>query len=235
VINCDSAGGPVAGQLPRTVGLVLKLGNTVVSADAAWSIVSAGAATATVDDTATVSAGNLTVTALPANSDIVVSATYGGVTLRQTVSFARNIAPPPVSGGSGGTSASDTSVSDPGSTSYVVCTDDLTVTTGSGGQVRLSASIEYLHAGLVGRNLAGRWQRNISGTWTDVGTEITGTNSSSTTDPESGAPVDVYGVLAIDQTITGLGASTSQSFRLRLKRSGGTAWTVWGTATATGS
>lgn len=235
IINCDSAGVPAAGQLPRTVGLTLKLGNTVVSADAAWSIVSAGAATATVDDTATAAAGNLTVTALPSNADVIVSATYGGVTLRITVSFNRLLAPPPVSGSGGGTSASDTSIVDPASTSFTVVSDDLTVTTGSGGQVRLVANVDYNHFGGIGQRIIGRWQRNISGTWTDVGTEVSGTDSYRELDAESGSNFDYPGTLSIDQTITGLGASTSQSFRLRTRRSGGTSWSVYGSATATGS
>jgi hypothetical protein len=235
IINCDSAGVPAAGQLPRTVGLTLKLGNTVVSADAAWSIVSAGAATATVDDTATSAAGNLTVTALPSNADVIVSATYGGVTLRITVSFNRLLAPPPVSGSGGGTSASDTSIVDPASTSFTVVSDDLTITTGSGGQARLVANIDYNHFGGIGQRIIGRWQRNISGTWTDVGTEVSGTDSYREFDAESGSNFDYPGTLSIDQTITGLGASTSQSFRLRTRRSGGTSWSVYGSATATGS
>jgi hypothetical protein len=235
IVNCDSAGVPAAGQLPRTVGIVLKLGNTVVSADAAWSIVSAGAATATVDDTATSAAGNLTVTALPSNADVIVSATYGGVTLRITVSFQRLLAPPPVSGSGGGTSASDTSIVDPASTSFTVVSDTLTITTGSGGQARLVANVDYNHFGPVGQRIIGRWQRNISGTWTDVGTEISGTDSYTQLDAESGSILDFPGTLSIDQTITGLGASTSQSFRLRTRRSGGTSWGVYGSATATGS
>jgi hypothetical protein len=235
IINCNSAGVPAAGQLPRTVGLTLKLGNTVVSADAAWSIVSAGAATATVDDTATAAAGNLTVTALPSNADVIVSATYGGVTLRITVSFNRLLAPPPVSGSGGGTSASDTSIVDPASTSFTVVSDDLTVTTGSGGQVRLVANVDYNNFGGIGQRIIGRWQRNISGTWTDVGTEVSGKDSYRELDAESGSNFDFPGTLSIDQIITGLGASTSQSFRLRTRRSAGTRWSVYGSATATGS
>jgi hypothetical protein len=97
------------------------------------------------------------------------------------------------------------------------------------------ANVDYNHFGVVGQRIIGRWQRNISGTWTDVGTEVSGTDSYTELDSESGSILDYPGTLSIDQTITGLGASTSQSFRLRTRRSAGTSWSVYGSATATGS
>ncbi len=81
-IAVDHTGTVQSGQLPRVVGVRRMRGDTNVSASTTWSIPSASGVTATIDDTATASGGNITVTACNGSGYITVRGVRDSVTLK---------------------------------------------------------------------------------------------------------------------------------------------------------
>jgi hypothetical protein len=174
-----------------------------------------------------------------AEAVIRLTAVYVGATQTMDVKVRRNLAPPPVTGtGGSGTSATDSTLSTVSSNSMVVVSDELTVTTGSAGQVALSAPLSfYVADGGAGGTfgLFGVWQRWNGSAWVDVGSEVAH-SASATLDYFEYFPMANEGTIVVNSTATGLGSGVSVKFRLMCRTSSGTRpHSLIGTASATGS
>ncbi len=236
-IAADFAGTVEPGQLPRNIMATRLQGGVDVTTDSAWSyVVDSGSITATIG----ASTGVLNITALGSTSVLTISSVYGGVTKSRTVTVTKqNGAAPSVGGGGTGTSASDTTFASFNSATMATVSDVLTVTTGSGGIVDLAAplSVTTAEAAPIGSfdvKLIWQWDSTGGGVWVDLGTEV-----ASDPDCEVDLGVDYEmtpGAVTVPYQKTGLGAATSQKFRLQARNASGTrVMYLSGTASAVGS
>ncbi|WP_310496492.1 hypothetical protein [Sandarakinorhabdus sp.] len=224
VIKADHTGAALAGQLPRAVQARRFLGDTDVTTTTTWSIVATGC-------TATIGAatGLIDITACTTNGKIVVTSVRDTVTIAVEVAVLLELAPPPSSGGGGsggGGSASGTVSYATSSTSYGTAAIELTVTIGTGGTCALAFPGTFTVASGGTQDARGKWQRETSpGTWADVGSEASSTEGAD----GDGTP----GSISVDANATGLTPSSSQKFRLLLRRAAaGGSMSFTGTASA---
>jgi hypothetical protein len=239
-IQCDHLGTPLAGQLPAVVGVALKRGTSIVSGQAACTLPNLPASiTATIDDSTGATAGNVTITAVTANGTVNVQMVLDGVTFTTSFAVQRVLAPAPTPPPGGATSATATVSGSPNSATLITVSGEMTVTTGSAGTITLGGGLDYTRDSGIGTNRAfARWQRLISAVWTDVGTEITAaTDATNYTDSETGALEKNPGSLSAATTLTGLGANTTHTLRLRARQrsTDTTSIDITGSVTGTGS
>ena len=188
------------------------------------------------------SSGVLTLNSGLASPEAVlnITATYGGTSYPPfAVKVKKETAAPPVSGGSGATFASDTSLGT-FTSSFSAISDNLVVTTGaSSTSVALTAAnvVLYMDANYTNGtsyNCEFKWQRETSpGTWSDVAAAV-----NSSPDPMLNLVTDteVIGEVTCNQSATGLSSSTEYTFRLVAKTTsaGSQTVTAYGTASAQG-
>ena len=241
VFAADYLGVLNTGQLPRTVKATRRRGGIDVSDTTTWTIATANC-TATISST-----GLVSITAVTGTGSITVISDRDGVELRTQFDVIVQRAAPPQSGGggTGGTSASATSFTSilGNSTWTTITSPDLVITIGSNGEAALSAPLEFNVGGThsVGLNSYGaqlRWQRETSpGTWSTVQTNSETTTCDVEYDSEIGILYSSNGVVTCNATVTGLTASSTQTFRLQGYASTGSTRDTWffGTAAAVGS
>lgn len=213
------------GQLPATANLNRLRGSTDVSTSTTWSIVSQGGITG---GTVTVSNGVVTIpagVAVPASTSITVRSVRDGVTIDTILAVTKTTAAPPSTGGGGGTTVSDSTFGSVSGTSFVAISDLMTVKTGSGGQIALTAaSIETIApaaspTGTFTIELQWRW-RTIGGSWNTLTAR---TNSAdAVVETESGAFFAYRGSVTSNETVTGLSASTDHEVQLTARRTSAT-------------
>jgi hypothetical protein len=236
VFQADHLGNISPGQLPRTVQATRRRGTVVVSASTSWSLEA-------TNFTGSISAaGLLTITDVDGNGQARIISSRDGVELRTGFDVAVQRAAAPITGGGGsGTSASDSSFEQ--TADGLIWTDltgDLTITTGSAGEASLGAPLEFFpnvtfpDTGGFTFGAGLRWRRQTSpGVWTVVGSEATET-SVAVVERDSGMTIfTANGTITCNRTATGLGAGTSQTFRLQGRSADPTYFL--GTASAVGS
>lgn len=234
-IMADFDGTVFSGQLPRSLTARRQRGDTDVSTSTTWSVATSGC-------TASITDGVVSVTACAASGWIDVISDRDAVTLTGRISIIKSLATVPASGGSGSSSASDSTIADVVSASYgTVHAGVLTVAAGAGGIVTLSAPLIFdttsaSPAGTFG--LSGKWQwRIVGGSWADVASEIA--HSSVVTVTNEGGGIfdsDSGGVLTVNMSKTGLTPATAYEFQLLLRNPSGTRTRfVTGTASAVAS
>jgi hypothetical protein len=239
IFQADFLGVLSVGQLPRSIQAVRRKGTTDVSSTTTWSIT-------TFNCTATISSGGLiSITAVSGTGSITVISVRDSVELRTSFDVVVQRAPAPsTGGGGGGTTASVSSfTSILGNSTWTTLTTDLTVTTGSVGQVQLSAPLEFnvgepYSNGLNSFGAQLRWQRESSpGTWSTLATVSETDPCFVEYDTEIGVLYGSNGTITCNFNSTGLGASTTQKFRLQGFASTGSSRNTWffGTASAVGS
>jgi hypothetical protein len=231
-------------QLPRNYAFKRYRGtNDVTASGTTWSIVSQAGITG---GTVTASGGSVTIptgVTIAASATIIVkSARSGEPDLVSEISITRSDGLPPSTGGGGGTSASDSSFTFFSSTSFVDVSDVLTVTTGSGGSIGLSAPLSFRASPVAptgSYNIELKWQyRPVGGSWTDVtgGAQASTSPTVITFDGTELYYVEL-GSATCSRTQSGLTASADYEVKLLARQTAGTARTLRlsGTATAVGS
>jgi hypothetical protein len=206
-VNADYTGALLVGQVPIYLQGVRKRGNTDVSATSTWTAVGTGC-------TVSISSGGLlTISAVTGTGRVSWTAASDGVTLAAETVITKAVAAAPTSGGTGGTSVS-ASVSSFNSASYGAAqTGIMTVMTGSGGALNLTAPLSFNGSG----DVLGKWQwRAISGTFADVAAEIADINPAS---PAAGGEPASPGYIEVTQTKSGLSATTNYEVQLLMRRS----------------
>jgi len=218
-VQADYTGAVISGQLPRDIACTRKAGNTDVTTSATWSI-SATGCTATIG----AATGIVNITAVASSGYIDVTSVYASITLVNRIVVTKVNASPPASGGSGSSSAYDSTVTGTGSTSYGSANaGTLTVTAGAAGQVDLSAPLEtFVPSGTVG--CKGKWQwRVVAGSWADVASEISSLASATASDP---------GYIEVNMSKTGLTNGVDYEFQLLMRLASAGSMTFSGTASA---
>lgn len=233
VVEAKTNGDAVDGELPFTTNFSLLYRGTDRTTDAAWSVnVDSGDITLSIG----AATGQVTVTAMGSLlASYTVTATIDGRETKFVHQVAKRLAGVDINTGTGGSSSADNSFNSFNSTSYVVVTDVMNMQTGTAGEVDLSAplTIKVGSGSPTGSYSATlRWQQDIGGTWTDVGSEHVSGNS--TREPDGTV---IPASASANETLTGLTASTAYSFRLTAKANAGDGVTRFlsGTASATGS
>jgi len=223
-ITADYQGTVDANQLPYEVAIKRFYGDTDVTTDTAWSV-----ATTTGDITASIGAatGILSISDVGTSGTLTVSSDYNGVIKTRLVPVTLTLSAPPTSSGGGtggGTTSSDTTFNSISSTSHTAISDELTVTVSSSGTVTLSASL------LVRTNRAaptgtfpvkGKWQWWDGAAWVDLAAEVESDPDCEVTQPETIYEIQP-GDLTVNDSKSGLGAGSSQKFRLMARNTSGT-------------
>ncbi len=223
IINADSSGAVLAGQVPKATAYKFIRSNADLTTSAAWSVtvlsgtISASIGAATGVLSINTSGGVLT------TGKVKITATYNGVARTKEIIITKNSAVASTGGGSGGgtggTGQNATITGTQTSTTPVVIISptSMTVNAGSLGQVTLTADYTYTSSGTSPKDMTTRWQRNIASVWTDVGSARV--SDSQAYDEVGGGNVEGYG--SHSETITGLGANTTGlQFRLTGYNSG---------------
>lgn len=133
-------------------------------------------------------------------------------------------------------SASDSTFTDITTTSFVAISDVLQVRVGSDGNLTFSGALSFepltLTNGLY--NVRAIWRyRTVGGSWVDVGTEISATNTSTVT----GGVLDAPGDIDVAASLSGLSVDTNYEVQLyarRVSASPANTITFSGTATVVG-
>ena len=246
-LYADYLGAFLADQLPKSVGIVRRKGGTDVTESTTWSIVSQGAITG---GTVTISSsGAVTIpsgVSMPANTSIVVRCVRDGVTLETTLGVTKLSEFAPSTGGSGGTTVTDSSFTSISGTTFVDISDVMTVKTGASGKIQLSAPLSITAAAATPSvsgsdgNVELIWQyRAIGGSFADVGTAVA-------SNPDLLVYFDAEfkewnvesGYVNCSPTLTSLSASTDYEVKLRARRTSSTPTKTLnfvGTASAVGS
>lgn len=230
-----------SGQLPYDAAFTVKrLDGTDLTTSASWAgVLKSGTATFTPTVGSPNSTGVLNVTAMSSDAVIEMQATYGGKTVKGSLTLVKNTDPPPVGGGGSGgsgTSASTGSISSSTSASYGAAnTSVLSVQAGSGGTVSCVFNDTFQRSSATGiGNCYGKWQwRVVGGVFADITTEIMSDGPSY----KSGSPdfEVTNGSASINMNKTGLTNGTTYEFQLLLRSAGAYTINHSGTASATGS
>lgn len=222
-IEAATDGTVAGGELPANYTYSLESDGVEVASGVTWAVsVTEGTATVSIS-----TAGLLTLSALTSNTaSIRVQATYGGVVKALVFSVRKRIASVDINTGSGGTSATDNSFDSFNTESYVAVSDELAITTGSAGEVDLTAPLTFR---VLSSNPPTdyeadlKWQRDNGGSWVDVGSVV---GAVCTVEPD-GTVVAGYPSITASET---LAASTSYTYRLVAKA----VWTAEETINGTG-
>lgn len=187
IIYCDAIGNQLPNQFPpRVLTPSVKMGIEDIRTRADVSYIlepdSAENVVATVNNTfdspdkgrITVTSGNPGFLMLTVRVD---TRDYGPF----KISFERQIAPTASTGGVGAKLAEDSTIDTVINTSYSKMAGPLTVTVGTGEDALCTAPLTYSLGASVNGNAAliAKWRRSPAGagTWTDIGTPVTGTTS----------------------------------------------------------
>ncbi|MEP2103100.1 MAG: hypothetical protein ABJP02_04850 [Parasphingorhabdus sp.] len=138
-------------QLPATSGISRYKGDEDVSSTAnfgtVWTIENQGGITGA---TVTVANGIVTIplgATIPKSGDILVKSARDGFPLFTTIPVSRDDAAAPTSGGGvGGTSASDNSLGNATTTSFVAISDELELQTGANGEIQCAGGLSIIAA-----------------------------------------------------------------------------------------
>lgn len=236
-VYADHAGTVLAGQLPITLTAKRYFNEVDVTTSATWSIsVRSGSATVSIG----AATGVVTISAVGAASTVVrVTSVRNALTLYKDFIIVRSDASPPAGSG-GGTSASDSTLASISSATHAAISDELTVTTGSAGQVDLSAPLTVRTAAESPDGtfeVHGKWEWYNGAAWEDVAAEVASNPDCSVVyESETGAYLVSAGTLSVVTAKTGLAASSSEKFRLMARNASGTrTMTFSGTASAVAS
>ncbi len=240
--TADYTGALDSGQVPRSVLIRRKKGNIDVSASTAWSIPSISGCTATIDNSATSSGGNLNITAVSSNGSITVRSVRDGVTLETVIDVTKLLSPPPNTGGSSGTLVNDSTFASVSGVGDVVISDVMTVTTGPNGQIAFTAPLIVFAtaSNVIGTwPVAMRWQYGpVGGAYVATGEAFSAPDAFTSDDGGFGGLTEHLGSVIHSPTVTGLSASTDYEVRLLARRVNGTGVKTLnfsGTASAQGS
>jgi len=237
IIQANSAGSVLAGQLPRPLKASFFLGGADVSSGTTWSL-DVAAAVATISTT-----GQISLLAQPASGRIKVTGVRSGVTLTGTFLVATNVAAVPGTPSGGGTAQTFSSFTSTNSTSFVQVGAEQTVSTGSVGTLTATGSLGF-SAVLPDNQFARaelKWQYRTpvgSGTWTDFGPGIRESGAAFGgvfNDPEQEPEPSYPGAISANQTSTGPAASTSYGVRLVARSLDARTIQMFGSATVAGS
>lgn len=237
-IYADHTGAALAGQLPKTLTAKRYFNEVDVTASSTWSIaVRSGSATVSIG----AATGAITISAVGAAASVVrVTSVRNALTIYKDFTIIRSNANPPSSGSGGGTSASDSTFASFNSATHAAVSDELTVTTGTAGEVALSAPLNVTTAAAAPDGtyeVFGKWEWYNGAAWVDVAAEVASNPDTLVIyESESNIYVTNAGSISVAATKTGLGASTSQKFRLMARNASGTrTMTFSGTASAVAS
>lgn len=248
IFHYDYTGTALSGEFSRDLGFKLLTPGGQITSGITWSYTVTGG---TVNGFTSASGaqsmsgsgtGTLTISSLGSSTaSVQVTASFGGSTHSAITPLSQNVAAPPTTsgGGTGGTTtlASQSPQYSVNSTTFTDITGTMAVTLPTGvTTVHLNGNITYtpdttLHAG--GWTVEQKWQRQISGTWTDVDTSPSTTSTS--VDGGNGDPYNANaGSIRDAQTVSSLTAGTSYNFRIVARITSGTRsqWTS-GTASIT--
>ena len=237
IIQANSGGFVLAGQLPRPLKASFFLGGADVSSSTTWSL-DVAAAVATISTT-----GQISLLAQPASGRIKVTGVRTGVTLTGTFLVATNVAAAPGTPSGGGTAQTFSSFTSTDSTSFVQVGAEQTVLTGSVGTLTATGSLGF--SAVLSDNQFARaelkWQYRTpagSGTWTDFGTGIRESDAAFGGvfgDPEQEPQPSYPGTISANQASTGPAASTSYGVRLVARSLDARTIQMFGSATVAGS
>jgi hypothetical protein len=207
IVNADSAGAALYGQLPRTLSNRRKRGNVDVSATTTWNYTTSNCTITNAGN------GDISLTAVSARTAYIdVSSTRDGITLpTQRIPVTRNDAEPAVVGGAGAPSFSVTVSQSITDTSFDGTPQVLafgTMRSTAAGVLNVAAAIEYTAPSPQNGTLSVKWQWSLAGAnvWTDWnGGTITGTTA-------NGAS-DTPGFVNASGAITGRAVSTDHDLR----------------------
>ncbi len=222
IVQADYEGTVETGQLPKNYNFKRIRGATDVSASATWSIVAATGCTATVTD------GVVSLTAVSAMSaSFTVRSVRDGVTINSPVTVSRQDADPPEAAG-GGTSVYSSTAYSTSSSSFVAVSPELNFNTGTAGEAAFSAPLSLIvdaasPADPIGWDVEAKWQyrEGTSGTWLDAPGGPIGETLKPKVEYEAPIYYDTDGSIYVNQTKTGLTASTAYQARLVARRSSG--------------
>jgi hypothetical protein len=230
-VNADHTGVVLSGQLPRNVAATRYDGVTDVTTSATWSATTlSGGITYTIG----AATGIVNITALESSSVVQITSVYEDISRSRILVVNRVLADPPPSSGGGSESVYDSSITATNSASYGSANAGvLTLACGASGEIDLAAPLEFLSDGSAGSYHAyGKWQYRLSGdvTWIDAGAEV---QSGLAAEVDSSG-TSTSGAISINQTITGLTASSNYELQLLLRNASGTHTLSYsGTASAT--
>jgi hypothetical protein len=232
-------GVPHSGQMPRTISAKRYSVGVDVTAESEWSFeVIDGDVTATIGaDT-----GVLTITACKMDSAIRITSIYNDILVHRAFTIDRRLGQAPVNASTGGSTATDTTLLSISSTTMTPITDEITVISGSNGEVALSAplSVTSTSAAPIEASLPvyGRWQWWNGVDWTDLGVEATSSPHCSVTVISYSGATFYYplpGALSVSATKTGLVAGNTHRFRLVARADSTRTMHFTGTASAVAS
>lgn len=225
----SSTGVAEAGQFPRSLSYKLLVGGTEITSGVTWSyIVRNGTMNGFIDTDGaqSMSSNVLSVSSLGTNSATVeVRATYNGVTRLTSVTLTKTFAAPTTGTGGGTTETQTSGFTSLNSSSFSVISNVLDTTLPVGKtqiDISVNLSITGQSANVVGsNNIEFKVQRNISGTWTDIGSV-----QNSSPDPrefleEPGSYSTSDGTAVFTINNTGLTASASYEHRVVARYSSG--------------
>lgn len=199
--------------LPLTRSFTAFLGTTDVTTETVWAIESASSGITATIGAAT---GILSLDVADASGTIIVSGTYEDVKHFPPPVTVNRIRPAGVDGGGAGSSFfMDATWTNINATGYVAVTDSGAITqSNASGELSFIASASYIGLGAA-RIKA---QYSLDGTsWTDAGAASTGTVTTGGDD----------GFVSLNQTVTGLTATTDYFVRLVAERTAGTGELEW--------
>jgi hypothetical protein len=208
-VFADFLGAPLAGQYPRTLKPLVTRGTVDIrTSDAVtYAITPSDGISAAIDNTTgSASKGWITVTD-GGSGAIALTVTVSGTNFGPySIVFNRVTFDPPSAGGPGSKMASDNSFPTVNSGTDGVVAGPMTVTVATGEALACSFPAEYNITDTTNASakLRGKWQTSPAGagTWTDVGSYITGSAASWIASDFSGDP----GSGNFNQTASGLSA-----------------------------
>lgn len=205
----DFEGAALAGQFPRVLKPTVSIAGVAVRTEnyVSYSITTSAGITATIDNTnGSAEKGWITVTG-GGDGFINLEITVRGIDFGPYgIVFNRVVNDPPSSGGPGAKSASDNTFPPVNSATDATIAGVMTVTVATGESIACTFPAAYNVTSTTNASakLRGKWQTSPAGagTWTDVGSYITGSASNWFAGDFSGEP----GSGNFNQTATGLAA-----------------------------
>lgn len=236
-INYDSTGATFQSADDMIYRAVTAAGNITSGLTASFKVQNGtfnGFTLASGAQTLTLTSGVATITPTSmgtATADLEITFVYNGRTLPPFTTSLTKVLAAPGGGGSGGSGASQntgfTSIAAGSWGTQTVISNTLNFTTASGQTSVTLAIANFINRCPKSANQEGpwnveyRWQRLISGTWTDVATAVQTDPDLALVDTEIGVGVS-SGSATNSQSLGSLSGSTAYSFRLTAKATSGT-------------
>ena len=220
IINCDSSGAPLTGELSKLQQYKLYVGGVAQTSGVTWSATTPSGVTTSLTGTGQLDLG---VTALSVDSiEVVLTAARSGKNSAYfNVTISKSYAPPAAGstpGTTGGTLASQTSgFTATSSGTAAAITGDLAVTVGTGGVVTLAASItsKANRASPIGDwYLRYQWYRWNGSAWVSIGSTFDASDTAVTQDAETSAYFNTPGGSVSSSTTYTSSNGASEKFRL---------------------